>query len=528
MYIVSGAFARGWRNGPGVADVFANRQTFAAALAAADADIKRLGFNTVILDPGFYDNPAFGYGAYAQIAARQAARDRIGLVIGLPVTCPAEAPRCWDDPHARNDAYLASCQAGPDQRAFVDRFAAAPAVKGFLCAYENFGQPNATPSALAAVKALTRYIEDKGRFFFDIPAAGRQDRVEGVFSLMTPQLNPRLYATPALMRAELRADNARYGGSEINFWHRDAVPENGYPAGVSGTEKWHQLQYDAFIRLRPRNITVFDYQKLIAARDGELLFYRPRGWLMSLMARLNDPGLVFYDPLEAEFSSRVMHAEPVKLDYRHDGADALLGRGVDGGTAAVGRDGALLVPLIVPEQGPAPLFSVDAGTFTAWIKADWASGADARHGLLQTPCLAGLGCLVLEIGGGEFRFALTDSTGVRLAAAAPLAGWRRRAWNHLAASWDRVRGKVVLYCNGRPAAILSSGWRSGAVPQSAAAARLVVGSLGNGKPDGEHGLDGELDEVRLFTRALSADEIGALYQNFAVPHRAGEERGTGP
>ncbi len=387
-----------------MADVLATPAEFAAALARTIADVKRLGFNTLILDPSFFAGRSFGYAQYAEIASQQAAGGGVGLLIGLPPVCPASAPGCWDDPQQRNEMLLASCSDGPRQRAFVDHFAALPAVAGFLCAYENFGRPNVTPSRLAALHSLTRYVEGKGKIYFDIPAAGRQARIDGVFTVITPQLNPKLYATPGAMDAEIMADAARYGGVEVNFWHSQTTPENGYPAGMPGTEKWHQLQYDAFVRVRPRNVTVFDYQKLVADSDGELAFYRPRGWLMSLMARLDDRSLTFYDPLESAFSTKVMHARPVNVTYRHDGIDAVIGHGVDGGAASIGRDGGLVVPLAIPDQGGAPLIALDAGAFSAWIKASWPDGSNAVRGVLHLPCLsAGRSCLDLDIVGGNLR-----------------------------------------------------------------------------------------------------------------------------
>jgi hypothetical protein len=518
VYIVSGAFARGWKDGPGVPGVLATRQALETALARSIADIKRLGFDTLILDPGFYAGRSFGYQAYAEIAARQAARGGIGILLGLPVACPAAAPQCWEDPTERNDMYLAACSDGPDQRGFVDRFAAEPAVTGFLCAYENFGQPNVTLASLAAVRRLTRYIEDKGKIYFDIPAAGRQRRIENVFTLVTPQLNPRLYSTPGAMEAEIAADAARYGGAEINFWHSQTTPEYGYPPGAAGAEKWHQLQYDAFVRVRPRNVTVFDYQKLIAAHDGALEFYRPRGWLMSLMARIDDPSLVFYDPLESRFSSAVMHVEPFGVTYRHDGLDPLIGHDVDGGAARIGHDGGLAAPMAIAAQGGLPLASIEAGTFSAWVKASWPAGSDEERGLLQTPCFTpDRRCLRLEVVGETIQMTLSDGRGLQVSAAAPLGVfWRRGEWNHLAATWDRRSGRLALYCDGHPIGSAERRWDAGSpLPSNLGKYRLVIGNLGYRAPDDAYGLDGELDEARLYTRALGADQIEQLYRTFA-------------
>jgi hypothetical protein len=524
VYIVSGAFARGWSEAAAAPDVLATPDTLAAALAQSIADIRRLGFNTLILDPGFYAGRSFGYETYSGIAAEQAEHGGVGIVLGLPISCPAVHPRCWDDARKRNDAYLDSCRDGRNQRAFVDRFADRPAVTGFLCAYENFGQPNVTAVSLAAVHRLTRYIERKGKIYFDIPAAGLQDRIAGVFTLITPQLNPRLHATPARMRAEIAADAARYSGAEINFWHSQTTSQNGYPSGPTGTGKWHQLQYDAFIGVRPRNVTVFDYQKLIAEHDGALDFYRPRGWLMSLLTRLGEPSLTFFDPLESEFSSAVLHAEPFDVVYGYDGLDTFLGHRIDGGVATITRDGGLSVPLAIPDQGGAPLVSLVAGTFSAWIKADWPVGSDAEHGLLRMPCLAdGRDCLTVEIVNGDFGLILTDAARRQVIAMARLGECGRRSeWSHLAATWALAAGRLALYCDGHAIASVDESWEDKPLPPRPATDRLIIGNLaGPGGKAGAHGLAGELDEVRLYSRALPPDQILQLYQSLkhAAAHR---------
>ena len=515
VYVVSGAFARGWNQAGLGTDPLAAPDALAAALDLAIADIKRLGFNTLILDPGFYAGRAFGYETYSEIAVAEAERGGLDVILGLPIACPAIRPKCWDDSRERNDAYLDSCRDDPDQRAFVDRFVGKPAVTGFQCAYENFGQPNATAASLAAVHRLTRYIEGKGKIYFDIPAAALQQRVADVFSLITPQLNPRLYATSQRMYAEIAADAARWGGAEIALWHSQATPENGYPPGAAGTEKWHRLQYDAFIRARPRNITVFDYQKLVAEHDGPLDFYRPRGWLMSLMMRLRDRSLTFYDPLESAFSSAVLHVEPFAVAYRHDGGDALLGHAIDGGVAAIHRNGGLVVPLAIPDQGGAPLVTLSAGTFSAWIKIGWPVTTEAEHGLLQMPCLAAdRECLAAAIANGALRLVLTDTAGRQVGAAAGLgACWRRAGWNHLAATWMRAAGRLALYCNGNAIAVVGKSWDGAPPPNPTAENHFVIGNRqdAGGKP-GAEGLDGELDEVRLYSRALAPDEIARLYR----------------
>ncbi len=517
MYIVSGAFERGWRDGLGVPSVLATRQDLQSAMAQSTADIKRLGFNAIILDPTYFAGRSVGFEDYARVAIAAAAGSGIGVLLGIPPRCPAASPDCLRRRAGRDAATMDSCTDGPEQRGFVDRFAGAPALLGFSCAFENFGQPTVTPEVLARMRALTEYIRSKGKIFLDVPAAGRQQRARGGFSLLTPELNPKLFATPTKMLREVATDAARDAGVEVNFWHSETVPQYGYPDGPSGTAKWHQLQYDAIVRVRPRNLTVFDYQKVIAANDGMLQFYRPRGWLMSLMARLDDRSLTFYDPLESRFASTVMHVEPVGVRYTHDGLGGVLHRDVDGGAAWIGHDGGLLVPLAIDPQGGRPLVSQEAGTFSAWIKADWGSVSGTPHGLLQVPCPdPGRTCLQLRIVGADrFELSLRDASGAQVTAAAPLAGaWHPGAWNHVAATWDRA-GRLALYLDGRMVGAARGAWTATpAPPEMLAKQRITIGNLGGSAGAGAAGLDGEIDEVRLYSRAMAAGEIARLRNAF--------------
>jgi hypothetical protein len=519
MYITSGAFARGWSDGLKVGGVLATRPALEAALDHSIADIKRLGFNTLMVDPGYYAGQAFSYDEYSEIILQRAARGGIAVLLGLPVACPVSVPGCWSDPRERNEMYTASCLDTPDNRAFVDRFFAEIALTGFLCGFESFGQPNVTPQVLAAMRDLTVYIRQKGKIFVEVPAAGVSDRANGVFTLMTPQVNPKLYPNPGAMLAEVAKDASRYGGAEIVFYHAQTIPKFGYPVGAPGTVKWHQLQYDAFVRVRPSNVTVFDYQKLITTRDRSVEYFQPRGWLMSVMARLDDPSLVFYDPLESDFASAVMHAEPFNVRYAHDGLDALMGHGVDGGTASIPKDGGLKVPLAIGTQGGVPLVSTEAGTFSALVKASWPAGTRDVHGLLQAPCLdAGRNCLQVQFAPDDrLQLILRDARGTQITVDAPMApAWRRGEWNQVAATWDRPTGALALYINGLPIGVEKTHWDAGSTQLGQLEKHsLVIGNLGYKAPDNEHGLDGELDEVRLYSRALTGDKINQLYQSVA-------------
>ena len=80
-------------------------------------------------------------------------------------------------------------------------------------------------------------------------------------------------------------------------------------------------------------------------------------------------------------------------------------------------------------------------------------------------------------------------------------------WYHLVGVRDTVKGELRLYVDGRLA-----GTASACTPQAAPTGHTVVG---RGKYGGNQVdfLDGTVDQVHLYDRALSADEISRLYSS---------------
>ena len=81
-------------------------------------------------------------------------------------------------------------------------------------------------------------------------------------------------------------------------------------------------------------------------------------------------------------------------------------------------------------------------------------------------------------------------------------------WQHVAVAWDgsTVATNAHLYING--AEVIYSIQNDGVSLSSEAARSLRIGSRGNGAL----AFDGIIDEVRIYNRVLSEDEIGQLYQ----------------
>jgi len=109
----------------------------------------------------------------------------------------------------------------------------------------------------------------------------------------------------------------------------------------------------------------------------------------------------------------------------------------------------------------------------------------------------------LQYSGADQRFAMSFA-GVRALAADKPSVDR---WYHLVGVRDTVKGELRLYVDGQLA-----GTASACMPQAAPTGNTVIG---RGKYGGNQVdfLDGTVDQVHLYDRALSADEISRLYSS---------------
>lgn len=83
-------------------------------------------------------------------------------------------------------------------------------------------------------------------------------------------------------------------------------------------------------------------------------------------------------------------------------------------------------------------------------------------------------------------------------------------WMHLAATYDRDAGVGVLYVNGTEVQRQTS--MTGSLPAGSQNTTIGTDTYGYG-----YNFDGQLDDVRLYACALSADEISAVYCAGAAP-----------
>jgi RHS repeat-associated protein len=161
------------------------------------------------------------------------------------------------------------------------------------------------------------------------------------------------------------------------------------------------------------------------------------------------------------------------------------------------------------------LRNVPAATLTAWIKINTLPGSGASMELVSFSKnaggptsssrarikLIGTGTAANLIGGGRS----TDSenlldvqaTGTALAAS---------TWYHVAGVIDYTGKTVKLYVNGSQAASGTTSFASNTTPDTASSSAAL-----GAEEDGSAGFfNGMLDEVRVYSRALSADEIAGL------------------
>lgn len=91
-----------------------------------------------------------------------------------------------------------------------------------------------------------------------------------------------------------------------------------------------------------------------------------------------------------------------------------------------------------------------------------------------------------------------------------------KKWAHIAITWDGNTNKLLVYGNGQK--INNPAWetRSGGALTFFTPTRPVIGGWGTnvkGTPDGwQQKFLGSIDEVRVFSKALSASDINSLYK----------------
>lgn len=156
-----------------------------------------------------------------------------------------------------------------------------------------------------------------------------------------------------------------------------------------------------------------------------------------------------------------------------------------------------------------PVVRTDSSfTVSAWVRLDRTTGVGSPVAVSQIGTrMDGFGLEYSEpFGGWAFTMKTTDSDGagsVRAVAPADQFEVIPGQWTHLAGVYDDAAKTMTLYVNGLPAASATFN------PQWNANGPLMIGrALYQGNPDDFW--PGSVDEVRVYTGALTADEVLAL------------------
>jgi hypothetical protein len=141
-------------------------------------------------------------------------------------------------------------------------------------------------------------------------------------------------------------------------------------------------------------------------------------------------------------------------------------------------------------------------SIVAWVYTTNITGEQQIVAKISNPIASGW-CFVLETGTGKptyFRFGPGGNNDLRSTSAVPA-----NAWTHVAMVLPTMTSNVSFYINGVVTGATSAG---GFTPSSDAASNLTIA----GREGDTSGLIGTIDDVGVFNRALTADEILALAQ----------------
>lgn len=158
---------------------------------------------------------------------------------------------------------------------------------------------------------------------------------------------------------------------------------------------------------------------------------------------------------------------------------------------------------------PAADIPKSAVTLAAWVKCR-KTGKD--HAIISCRSSNNVWVVHPQINdGGNFRWLLrTPGNATITNIVAGTHGWDE--WIHYAGTYDSVAGKMTLYING----VVPSGGSANVTPGQLIAdwgtGARVGYNIDNARP-----FTGVMDELYLFTRALSAEEVGALADAEGLP-----------
>lgn len=147
----------------------------------------------------------------------------------------------------------------------------------------------------------------------------------------------------------------------------------------------------------------------------------------------------------------------------------------------------------------------DAVTLEAWVKWEPESSSD-----IQFICGKGSEQMELHAGGSANSLRFIPTPGVYLDAASVLP---TGIWNHVAAVYQPSSALAKLYINGNEVTLTNNGAQPVTTSLAASSTSFALGSRGNGN----YPFKGELDDFRIWNRALTQNEIRLNMVNPVIP-----------
>lgn len=190
------------------------------------------------------------------------------------------------------------------------------------------------------------------------------------------------------------------------------------------------------------------------------------------------------------------------------GADntAILAGGATGGPGRLG--GALKLDgkdahAAIPNSPALDKLQDGSYTIAAWFKPASRPAKDAYGIVLKTGLHEGLKY------GADMKFSMDHWLGENTSAsAASGVSFSPGAWYHVVGVVSRAEAAVRVYVNGKPEGALM--WGNNLAPRPFGNATWKIGIGAPGAAENRWAADGEIDDVRLYSRALNAAEIRAL------------------
>jgi|GEM_PF-1369034 len=461
-FILSGGFVRAWSVKFGIQNIFRDREQLRDAIYYVVEDVKKMGFNSIILSEYNFPTDYISFLKYSQIFAEAASLYDIGIIpsLELPGNPQGEEIITW----------IESGEFKERNKAFVDSLVSSPYVVGFNHLFESWG--SAPPWDMLKIMQMRNYIESTGRFYSNVPAAGQVSPAQS-YTVATAQLNPKLFNSQEKMDEVVRfwSTNAYSPelGVEISLAHSMVDPEYGYPEGAEGYQLWETYQRNAILKFQPEHITSFVYHPLVIETDPvyNTQFGQPRGFIMHVLNKLQDSDLQLYDPRISDFATEI-----------------------NGGTI---QNGVTRYP-VYDSQIKMDNLVINQGMLSVRITPETPVDDGNRHVYLVTDTTAVAAFLLLErTPGGKLRFQVSPNESDAVDVQADISDWVPGSTYHVSAAWNMVDQSLSLSVEGNHVADTTdttNDWTSSAAPEN-----IYVGNYGF---NGAYPADAKIRDLRVY------------------------------